>query len=409
MTERTTAKQQLESYKNELNEELRRILKFWTETACDTAEGGFYGKIDNNNKITAGAPKGSVLNARILWAFSAAYNLNQEAANLELANRAYQYLISHFIDNQYGGVYWMVNYRGEPNDTKKQVYATAFTIYGLSEFYMASGNEDAKQRAIDLFYLLVEKAYDPVETGYFEAFSREWGELDNLRLSAKDANEKKTMNTHLHVVEAFANLYRVWPDKALKSHIETLLNNFLDHFIDKKTHHLVLFFDEEWNRKSNLISYGHDIEAAWLLQEAAEVTGDELMIREVKDAGMLIAKAAIEGLDTDGGIWYEYEPEEDHLVKEKHWWGQAEAMVGFYNAWQVSGDEKYLGLSINSWLFTKNNLLDKINGEWFWGVDENGQVLPLEDKAGIWKCPYHNSRAGIEIIKRVREGEGWGR
>ncbi len=402
MVEEQTEIKQLDTYKKELNDELNSILKFWVDLTQDNVYGGFYGKIDNDNQIVPDAAKGSVLNARILWTFSAAYNLDHELLNLDLANRAYRYIVDHMIDKEYGGVYWLVNYKGEPLDTKKQVYAIAFTIYGLSEFYIASGNEEAKQTAIDLFYQIVEKAYDPVETGYFEAFTREWEPIDNLRLSAKDANEKKTMNTHLHVVEAFTNLYRIWPDKALKSHIETLLNNFFDHFIDKKTHHLVLFFDEAWNRKSDLVSYGHDIEAAWLLLETAEVIGDEQMIRRVKKAAILVAEAAVEGLDTDGGLWYEYEPVADHLIKEKHWWVQAEAMIGFYNAWQISGDEKYLNLSVNSWLFTKNKILDKINGEWFWGVYENGQVMRSEDKVGMWKCPYHNSRACIEIIKRIK-------
>jgi len=401
MIEELTTSGKLTQYKKELNDELSRILKFWAGVACDNVDGGFYGQIDNDNKIFFDAPKGSVLNARILWSFSAAYNLNREVTNLEMANRAYQYIKNYIIDNEFGGVYWLVNHKGDPMDTRKQVYAIAFTIYGLSEYFIASGDEEAKQTAIDLFYQLVEKAYDPIETGYFEAFSREWGQIDDLRLSAKDANEKKTMNTHLHVVEAFTNLYRIWPDKALKSHIEILLDNFFDHFINKKTNHLALFFDEEWNSKADLVSYGHDIEAAWLLLQTARVNGDEAIITKVKKAGMLVTTAAVKGLDTDGGLWYEYEPADNHPVKEKHWWVQAEAMIGFFNAWQVSGDEKYLQLSINSWRFVKSNLLDKVNGEWFWGINEDGQIMWAEDKVGIWKCPYHNTRACIEIIKRI--------
>ena len=227
MIEERAITKQLDIYKKELSDELGRILKFWVDMTPDELHGGFYGKINNDNQIIDGAAKGSVLNARILWTFSAAYNLNHDAVNLDFANRAYHYIIDHFIDKQYGGVYWLVDYKGEPLDTKKQVYAIAFAIYGLSEFYLASGNEDARQNAIDLFYQLVENAYDPIQTGYFEAFTRDWKPIANLRLSAKDANEKKTMNTHLHVLEAFTTLYRIWPDKALKVHIETLLNNFL--------------------------------------------------------------------------------------------------------------------------------------------------------------------------------------
>jgi mannobiose 2-epimerase len=392
---------QLDIYKKELLDELSRILKFWADVTPDGANGGFYGKIDNNNHVTADAPKGSVLNARILWTFSAAYNHKADPLYLQMANRAYQYISDYFIDDDQGGVYWSVDYKGSPLDTKKQVYAIAFTIYALSEFYIASADEDVKQKAIDLFYILVEKSYDPVQTGYFEAFTKDWKPIADLRLSAKDANEKKTMNTHLHVLEAYTNLYRIWPDKSLKEHIFSLLNNFSNYFINNDTHHLKLFFDEEWRGKSSLVSYGHDIEATWLLLEGAEVIGDEVMAEKIKKASVKIADATIKGLDTDGGLWYEFEPANDHLIKEKHWWVQAEAMVGFFNTWQISGDEKYLNASVKTWEFVKNKILDKEKGEWFWGINQDGKIMQGEDKAGAWKCPYHNSRACMEIIKRI--------
>ncbi len=401
MIEDQAVKESLGIYKKELNDELGNIMNFWAAVAPDNEFGGFYGKIDNNNKVTPGAPKGSVLNARILWSFSAVYNHNPNPACREMANRSYQYIDRHIIDNEFGGVYWSVDYKGNPLDTKKQVYAIAFTIYALSEYYLASGDETAKQKAIDLFYLLAERAYDPIETGYFEAFTRDWKPIEDLRLSAKDANEKKTMNTHLHVLEGYTNLYRIWPDKALKEHISILLDNFFDHFINHETNHLALFFDERWQSKSGLVSYGHDIEATWLLLEAAEVIGDETMVERVKKITIAIAEATMEGLDTDGGVWYEYEPDGDHLIKEKHWWIQAEAMIGFFNAWQIDADERYLEISIKNWKLVKNKILDKINGEWFWGITEDGQIMPGEDKVGLWKCPYHNSRACIEIIKRI--------
>jgi len=392
---------QLETYKQELTSELEQILYYWSTKTPDNINGGFVGEIDHNDQVVPGAPKGSVLNARILWAFSAAFNHDPKPQYLEMATRAYKYICAHIIDPDFGGVYWSVDYKGAPLDTKKQVYAIAFTIYAFSEFYMASGNEAAMEKAIEFFYLLVERAYDPANTGYFEAFTKEWSAIEDLRLSAKDENEKKTMNTHLHVLEGYTNLFRIWPDKALKEHIEILLNNFFDHFIDHQTHHLQLFFDEGWNSKSSLVSYGHDIEATWLLLEAAQVIGNEDLIAKVKAISIPIAEATITGLDTDGGLWYEYEPTDDQLIKEKHWWVQAEAMVGFYNVWQISSDSKYLDLSIKNWGFVKHKILDKANGEWFWGINQNNQVMPGEDKTGIWKCPYHNSRACIEIIKRI--------
>jgi mannobiose 2-epimerase len=407
MINQTDTKVQLAIFKKELTDELCRILAYWAAITPDKINGGFYGKIDNDNRVIENAPKGSVLNARILWMFSAAYNHKPDPLFMVMAKRTYQYICDRFIDDEQGGVYWSVDYKGEPLDTKKKVYAISFSIYALSEFYRASGVETAKQKAIDLFYLLVEKAYDPIKTGYFEAFTKDWKPIDDLRLSAKDANEKKTMNTHLHVLEGFTNLYRIWPDKALAGHISTLLNNFFDHFIDKDTHHLTLFFDEDWNRKGNLISYGHDIEATWLLLEAAEVIGDEVNIKRIKEITGAMADVTITGLDNDGGLWYEYEPAADHLIKEKHWWVQAEAMVGFFNAWQISGDEKYLDAAIKNWDFIKNKILDKKNGEWVWGIDQSGEVMPGEDKVGIWKCPYHNSRACLEVGTRISKIEGF--
>jgi mannobiose 2-epimerase len=396
-----TITHQLDTYKKELTNELGNILNYWMNNTVDEQDGGFYGKIDNNNNVIPASPKGSILNARILWSFSATYNQNPDERYLQMANRAYQYIIKYFIDAEFGGVYWSVDHMGNPLGTKKQVYASAFTIYALSEYYKASGIAEAKKYAVDLYKLLVDKSYDKERTGYLEAFTKEWQPIADLRLSAKDANEKKSMNTHLHVLEAYATLYSIWPEEDLRVQIETLINNFLDHIINSETNHLVLFFDEDWNKKSGTVSYGHDIEATWLLLEAAEAIGHHELIEKVKQQCIKISEATKKGLDTDGGLWYEYEPAEDHLIKEKHWWVQAEAMVGFYNTWQINNNEEYLDLSLRNWAFVKQHLLDMKNGEWFWGIYANGDVMKTEDKAGIWKCPYHNSRACIELIKRI--------
>lgn len=393
----------LEQYQSELTLELHNILTYWQQYTPDPENGGFYGKIDHENKVYANAPKGSVLHARVLWSFSAAYNLQANTTYLQQAERAYEYIVQNFVDSQYGGVYWMVTYQGKPLDTKKQVYANAFVIYALSEYYTASGKQEAKDLAIELYRLLVNKSYDAAQTGYLEAFTREWQPIADLRLSAKDANEKKTMNTHLHVLEAYTNLYRIWPDAGLKQQIVTLLYNFLDHIIDLETGHLVLFFDEEWNRKGDVISYGHDIEAAWLLLESAEAIQDEALIRQLKLIAIKMADATLEGVDEDFGLWYEYEPEHQQLIREKHWWVQAEAMVGFYNAFQITGDERYAHLSVNNWNFVKEHILDKQRGEWVWGINADGTLMPGEDKVGVWKCPYHNGRACIELIRRISE------
>lgn len=361
-------KEQLEMFEEELHQELKSILNYWTENAIDETNGGFYGRIDNSNIIYKDAAKGSVLNSRILWSFSAAYNLTNNDVYLQIAARAYQYISDYFIDRVNGGVYWTVDAEGNPLDTKKQFYALSFAVYGLGEFAKCSGNEDAKDQAISLYKTIIDKSYDREYGGYIEALSKDWKEQQDLRLSDKDANEKKSMNTHLHILEGFANLYTIWPDAELKMRIEELISIFLDHIVDENNHHLVLFFDEKWTPRSDIFSYGHDIEAAWLIQEAAEIINDEALIKKSKVLALQLANATLEGLDADGGLWYEYETDKKHLIQEKHWWPQAEAMIGFYNAWQITGDENYLEKSIASWQFIKDHILDKNKGEWFWGV-----------------------------------------
>lgn len=395
--------ERLYHFKIELEAELQNILSYWMKYDTDEQYGGFIGKVDQFNQADIYADKGSVLNSRILWAFSAAYQLTKEPAYLEYAERAYHYFVDHFIDKTYGGVYWSVDYKGDPADKKKQIYAQGFAVYALSEFYGAAGLPAAKQYATDLFGAIEKFSYDKLRGGYIDAFTETWTSMQEIRLSDKDANEKKTMNTHLHVLEAYTNFYRIWPDELVKTKITALLQNFSDYIIDEKTGHLILFFDEDWNRKSTIISYGHDIEAAWLLQEAAEVIDDGEMVAYTKKIAVKMAAAAKEGIDADGGLWYEYEPANNHLIKEKHWWPQAEAIVGFFNAWQVSGKEEYLQLSMQNWAFTKKHIVDTKSGEWAWGVTDDYSIMKNQDKIGIWKCPYHNSRACMEIIKRIQK------
>jgi mannobiose 2-epimerase len=369
--------------------------------APDKINGGFAGCISNENIVDTNAPKGAVLNGRILWAFSAAFNKFNDVAYLQTATLAFEYIRQYFFDKQYGGVFWTLDAKGNMLDPKKQIYAQAFCLYGLSEYYLASKDEEALQLAIALFEVIEQRSYDPVNKGYFEAFSRDWGEPDDLRLSAKDANEKKTMNTHLHIIEAYANLYKIFPQPALKNKIAGLLELFDVYFINKKTFHLKLFFDEAWKEKPDVISYGHDIEAAWLLQQCAENMQHEKWVKMYQQYAIRIAAAAAEGLDKDGGMWYEFEPGHQTVVKQKHWWVQAEAMVGCMNAYQLTKDESYLRLSIDSWQFIKAHIIDRERGEWFWGVQEDNSIMAGEDKVGLWKCPYHNSRACLEIIQRI--------
>jgi len=393
----------LTQYYTEVKAELNDILDYWIRNTHDPVNGGFIGRIDENNIPHPEAPKGSVLNARILWAFSSAYKLTGNPKHLHLARIAFNYFTANFIDTEFGGVYWTVNAMGQPLDTKKQIYALAFAIYGCCAYFEISNNDTAKNAAIELYRQIETYSFDEVNTGYLEAFTRDWKPMEDLRLSAKDANEKKTMNTHLHVLEAYTSLYQIWPDSTLKQQIQRLIKNFSDYIVATETGHLVLFFDEKWNRKSNTISYGHDIEAAWLLLEAAEAIRDESLIAEIKNLSIKISFAATEGIDKDGGLWYEYETGTEHWIKEKHSWVQAEAMIGFFNHWQLTNDKRYLEKSLQSWKFAGTLIKDKIYGEWLWGINEDGTVMKGQDKVGIWKCPYHNSRACIEVINRINK------
>jgi mannobiose 2-epimerase len=390
----------LNNYKKEQEAELSSILHYWMRQTPDLIHGGYYGKIDISNKVYPEAPKGSVLNARILWSFSAAFNLTGNKDYLEFADRAYQYIINQFMDQDAGGMYWSVDYTGKPLETKKQVYALAFALYGISEYVKTGNNEEAKQHAISLYHAIEKYSHDLRHGGYIEALTKDWQPLQDLRLSEKDANAPKSMNTHLHVLEAYSTLYKVWPSPELEKSIQALIRLFTDHIINPEKSHLVLFFDNDWRHRSGMISYGHDIEAAWLVPEAAEGIGNSELAEEAKQFSFWLINGALEGIDEDGGLWYEYNMEEQHLVKEKHWWPQAEAMVGFFNAWQITNETRFLDQSIKSWSFIKNHILDKRGGEWIWGVRADYSVMADEDKVGLWKCPYHNSRACIEIIKR---------
>lgn len=388
--------------KSELTAELNSILNYWSERTVDDQNGGFVGQIDFNDHQIANAEKGSVLNARILWTFSASYKTTKNENHKNLAKRAFEYLAANFYDTQFGGLFWSINEDKTPKDTKNQIYALAFAIYGLSEYYIISKDGKALEIAKNLYSKIQEHSYDKVNKGYFEAFTRDWQPIEDLRLSAKDANEKKTMNTHLHIIEAYVNLYKVWKDEKLLHDIIELLETIEKHFINTETGHLHLFFDENWVEKPDVISYGHDIEAAWLLQQCAEISGNETLIANYKKHAIQIAEATKEGLDTDGGLWYEFDPEKNELIPEKHWWPQAEALIGFYNAYQLTGKEEYLDIVYKIWKFTKKYMIDQQNGEWYWGVYSDYSIME-KDKAGFWKCPYHNGRACLELIARIQD------
>jgi N-acyl-D-glucosamine 2-epimerase len=385
--------------KQEFVDELcHNILPFWINNVVDTDNGGFVGRISGNGDKHADAPKGAILNARILWTFSAAYRLFNKPEYLETATRAKEYLLTYFWDNEQGGIFWQLAADGTPLDKKKQIYAQGFAIYGLSEYARATGDSDALEKAVELYQLIEKYSFDQDLNGYQEAFTGEWSEIADMRLSDKDANEKKTMNTHLHILEPYTNLYRIWPTAELKRSLRNLIELFLDKIL-APSGHLQLFFDEQWHNKQNIFSYGHDIEASWLLYEAAVVLGETDLTDRVIAVIPTIVKAASEGLQPDGSLIYEKNLATGHVDSDRHWWVQAEAVVGFWYAYRLYGREEYLEKAQNCWNYIKNNLIDKDNGEWYWSVKADGGVNTSDDKAGFWKCPYHNGRMCMEMIE----------
>ena len=391
----------LEALREEVKDELvNDILPFWMNRMTDREQGGFYGRIDGNNCLHPDAPKGAILNARILWTFSAAFRLLKKPEYLETATRAKRYLLDFFYDKQYGGIFWELNADGTPSDAKKQIYALGFAIYGLSEYARATGDREALEYAVRLFEVIEKYSFDPVQNGYVEALTREWQLIQDMRLSDKDENEKKTMNTHLHILEPYANLYRVWKDERLEKQLRNLIKVFVTRILDAESGHLNLFFEEDWSNKYHIISYGHDIEASWLIHEAALALGDQGLLAEIEPVIVKIARAADEGLNRDGSMIYENFVDKQKVDRELHWWVQAENVVGHINLYQYFHDEDALRKALKCWQFIKENLIDGEGGEWYWSRYADGTVNRKDDKAGFWKCPYHNGRMCMEIIER---------
>lgn len=381
------------------------ILPFWLEKTIDRENGGFYGRIDGHGVLHKEAEKGAILNARIFWTFSAAYRVLRKPEYLEAATRAKDYVIAHFYDKEFGGTYWSLDYLGQPKDTKKQFYAIGFMIYGLSEYARATGDKEALDYAIRLFDTIESHSFDRENNGYIEACTREWGEIADMRLSDFDANYPKSQNTHLHIIEPYTNLFRVWKDERLERALRNLINIFTDHILNPETHHLDLFFENDWTRGAgHLESYGHDIECSWLMHEAALVLGDKDVLAKVEPVVQMVAKASEKGLNADGSMIHEANLDTGHVDDDLHWWVQAETVVGFFNIYQYFGDETALDKAERCWQYIKDNLIDRENGEWYWSRHADGTLNTDDDKAGFWKCPYHNGRMCLEIIERT-EGE----
>ena len=422
--------ERVDMMKREMQDVLENnILRFWLDQMMDYEHGGFYGRMDSEGELHPEAEKGAILNARILWAFSAAFRVLKHPEYLEAATRAKDYIIEHFIDQEYGGVYWSVDCEGNPLDTKKQFYAIGFMIYGLTEYARATGDREALDYALDLYDCIEEHAFDREHNGYIEACTREWGRIEDMRLSDLDANYPKSQNTHLHIIEPYTNLLRCLKEAQAQescdyvsaigsvlpvgisvppqtiSEVEGALRNLVDIFtekiLNKETNHLDLFFGMDWTRGAgHLESYGHDIECSWLLHEAALVLGDQQVLNKVEPIVQAVAQASAKGLRPDGSLIHEANLDTGYVDDDLHWWVQAENVVGWYNIWQHFGDEEALNRAEKCWHYIKKQLIDYEHGEWYWSRHANGLLNTKDDKAGFWKCPYHNSRMCLEIIER---------
>ena len=417
---------QTTDYAQRVERELRDdILHFWIAHTVDHECGGFFGEISNDLVIKKNAPRGALLTSRILWTYSAAYRRYNDAAYLEMAHWAYNDLIKHFWDEDNGGLFWSITADGKPLKVEKQVYGQVFGIYALAEFFRATQEPEALSRATRIYHLIEAHAHDDTYGGYFEVCTRDWQPIREPKqrpttskgraadsapsteksrpvqgVSAMETYGSKSQNTHLHILEAFTNLLRVWPDVGLHKSQSELIELMLTKIIDPRTHHLILFMNDDWSPRSDGISFGHDIEVSWLLTEAAAVVGGQALRERVKAASLEIARVTLEeGLDTDGSLLYEAGPK-GVTDRKREWWPQAEAAVGFYNAYQLSHEERYLRASFGVWDYIETHLIDHKNGEWFRAITEDG-VVSNQAKVSLWKCPYHNGRSCMELVERL--------
>lgn len=407
---------ELEKYKEYFEKELQNILSYWIQYSPEKDGKGFVGAVDLNNKPVPNAVKSCVLNSRILWTFSAAAKRFDNKEYRDMAYLAYHVIKKDFFDSEFGGYFMELSSNNEIKNSIKHTYAQAFVLYSLCKYFELTNDKTVLNEIYSLFGLLEQYAKDKDQPGYLEAFSREWNLIDENRMA--DNNEPKSMNTHLHMLEAYSELYKVSNDESVGQKLEDLINIFIEYII-RKNGHLGIFFDlsfDEVESSKSIASFGHDIEASWLLWEAAVNLGNE----EIKEKLLpLLIKMADtvqrEGVDSDGGLFLESYRFGSHVRTNKHWWLQAENLVGFMNAYQLTLDKKYWETVKLTWDFIFNNVIDHENGEWFTKVNRLGipfLIEPEDDpspyyrndwKIDPWKCPYHNGRAMMELLDRINK------
>lgn len=388
-----------DNFLHEVQETLNNnILNWWL--GLKDARGGFISEADFWGNPISEATRGVILNARIIWSFSAAYRHLGKKEYLLAARHTGEWFLRHFCDHRYGGVYWSVNANGQALNRKKQLYAQAFAIYGMSELYRASNDQEALNTAIQLFRTVEHYFADPVYGGYSEALDREFSPLEDMSLSTHDINAEKTMNSHLHLLEAYTNLYRVWPDAALKESLSSLLDLVCMRMVGSNGH-LLLYFTRDWQVLPGPISYGHDIETSWLALESAMALKDFERFEQIRCTAERLARSGNEGYLEDGSYRYERLSKDGSFSYDdtRQWWVQAEAIVGNLWLWKYHGDPKGLERAFSCWKYVKTHFLDYEHGEWYYNILPDGHPDPSLPKAGFWKCPYHNTRMCLEALK----------
>ncbi len=383
------------------------LLPFWRERSPDHERGGFIAEMAVDGSVRDDAPRGLILNSRLLWTFSALYRRFGEQRDLDLARRALDILESGFRDREHGGYFWRIDASGKPLDRTKKTYGQAFCIYALSEFHLATGESAALEAALELFELVEGHAHDQEFGGYLEARAADWSETPDLQLSDRDMIAAKSMNTHLHLLEAYTNLVLAIIDPRVVMRLDELIGIFGRRIIRREASGFSLdhFFDEAWTLQSENRTYGHDIESAWLLSEAAAALRGEELGETVKLWAIELARSTLaEGLLADGGLAYEgcagSVTDADH-----DWWCQAEAVVGFWHVYTLTGDRAYADASARVWQFIEQYQMDRDGGEWFWRVRADGTIDVTEPKVSEWKGPYHTVRMCLEMLRRLDDSD----
>lgn len=379
--------------KKELTE---HIIPFWANLK-DEENGGFYGYMSYNLELDKKADKGVILHSRILWFFSSCYAVLKDEKCRELADHAFEYIKNHCIDYDNGGVYWMTSFKGEPADTMKHTYNIAFAIYALSAYYNAVGDKFALDLAYKLFSDIETNTLD--EYGYREAFTVDWKLVPNDALSENGLMADKTMNAILHLIEAYTELYKADRNEEVAKRLKFQLSQIKDKVFDSQTNALKVFFNEKLEVIGDIHSYGHDIEATWLMDLACDTLEDEALKKQFTEMNLKISNNILKTAMEDGAL--NNERENDKIDRKRVWWVEAESVVGFINAYQHSGDKKFLEAARSVWEYIRSDIIDKrIGSEWYSEVSFEHKPHDFKEIVGPWKCPYHNGRMCLEVIKR---------